>query len=134
MGLVARRTALGRARDRSPGVLFLALTWLVLVVVAVAVGLRHGRDAPPRGESRPASEEDVVVEQWWRRESPAANIRGCRNTGVADPVVFGQVWMCRLWYLGPQDARTVCVSLGEHVVYRRVRAGDLPGDRLARCE
>ena len=103
-----------------------------LVIVALAV--REAGETPRRVEERPTSEEDVVVEQWWRQESPAAIVRGCRNTGVADPLVAGEVWICRLWYLRPSEARTVCVSLGEHVVYRRVRAGDLPGRAIARCE
>jgi hypothetical protein len=105
---------------RIAGVLAFAL---VVVVVVVVFG---SRPRPPTTADVPRSDEDVVVQTWWRKTSAGAHVTGCRATGVHDSLTGAEVWACDLWYVDPDDRSTVCVALEERQVERRIRARHLP--------
>jgi hypothetical protein len=106
--------------------LILAATSIVLAVTGLGL-LFGGRLASyvstpePTPADLPQTEEDVVVQTWWRRAVPAAHVTGCRDTGVSDYLTGGSIWVCKLWYVDPRAPAFVCVTLEEHVVRGRIR-------------
>ena len=101
----------------------LAVAAASLAAVAFAAGLvvANATDDPANQPPAAGTPADAVVQVWFRRSLRAANVGGCRSTGVPDAVTDGEIWTCRLWYLDPAEAVTVCVAMEERVVERRVR-------------
>jgi hypothetical protein len=98
---------------------------VVFAGLSLVVALKLSDDFPSRAGT-PRTDEDAVVQAWWRREISRANVTGCRDTGVPDFITDGSIWACELWYVDPDRRSTVCVVMDERIVHRRIRR-DLPG-------
>jgi len=103
---------------------------LAVSIVIVAAGLllepRRTQDLSPRDETA------ALVQTWWRHNySATAYVPRCRSTGRDDPTYSATIWACDIRSPGSRYRKRICVSVKEHVVWRRVHSGPLISRRWA---
>ncbi len=96
-----------------------------MIVIAAAPILVAGWLLRPKlggaEDVQPRSEQDAVVQRWWDARTPGGRISRCVDTGERDDLFGSDIWACRLRYVGALRSVTVCVSMDEHDVDRRLR-------------
>lgn len=101
---------------RRPALLPSTAVAVTVVIAAVVFAPSHRRGLEPRDETA------ALVQTWWRHAvSATAVVTTCVDTGARDVRFFSApVYACRLVSPGSSYSRTICVSVREHVVWRRL--------------
>jgi hypothetical protein len=96
----------------------LAAVSIVIVTAGLLLERRTTEDLSPRDETA------ALVQTWWRHNySASAYVPTCRSTGRHDPTYGAPIWACDIRSPGSGYRKRICVSVKEHVVWRRVHTG-----------